>query len=80
MAITGDHLLVVGPPDVVDTVDPVATFQGRSGSLLNIYSKQDGRLVRSFDLDEFPTFDGLSIAKNRLYLTTQDGKVICFGG
>jgi hypothetical protein len=80
MAITEDYLFVVGPPDIVDSQDPLAALEGRRGSWLNVYSKEDGSLANSVRLSESPVFDGLSLAHDRVYLATEDGKVICFGG
>jgi outer membrane protein assembly factor BamB len=80
MALADTHLFAVGPPDVVETQDPIAFFEGRRGSLLNVYSKEDGSLIKSHQLEESPVFDGLSVAGDRLYLVTQDGKLVCFGG
>lgn len=79
MLLSGDLLFTVGLPDVVAPNDPTASFKGRMGSLLNIYSKKDGSLVASYELDSAPAFDGMSAANGRLYLATTDGKVICFG-
>lgn len=79
MAVTDEHLFVVGPPDVVDPQDPTSTFEGRTASLMNVYLKEDGTLIGSRQLEESPAFDGLSVAGACLYLVTQDGKLICFG-
>jgi hypothetical protein len=79
MVLAGDHLFAAGMPDVVDPEDPAGSFEGRSGAQLQIFSTEDGALVDSLDLPSPPAFDGLSAANGRLYLTTQDGKLICFG-
>ena len=77
---TGQLLFTAGLPDVVDPVDPLASFEGRKGALLNVYSAQDGRLLKSSPMATVPAFDGMIAAHNRLYIVTEDGKLICMGG
>ncbi len=79
MVLAGDRLFAAGTPDVLDPADPLAAFEGRSGAMLNVFSAQDGSLLKSHKLSSLPAFDGLSAAGGRLYLATGDGKVICFG-
>jgi hypothetical protein len=80
MALAGGHLFVAGPPDVVPTDDPMAAFEGRKGSELWVFSKTDGRKLAEKKLDSPPVFDGMAAAKGRLYLSLEDGSIICFGG
>jgi len=75
-----DLLFAAGLPDVVDPDDPLASFEGRKGSLLNVYSARDGSLLKSTPLASVPAFDGLIAARGRLYMTTRDGKVLCMAG
>ncbi len=77
MVLADDLLVTVGLPDVVDPDDPLASFEGRMGSLLKVFSTADGSLRSSRKLAVAPAFDGLSAAAGRLYLTTEDGKLIC---
>lgn len=79
MLLAGDYLFAAGPPDRINPEHPIGSFQGQYGTLLNVYSTTDGALVSSQSLAESPVFDGLSAAHGRLYLATEDGKVICFG-
>ena len=80
MVLAADRLFAAGLPDVVDSKDPLASFEGRKGALLQVFSAKDGSLVKSYPLSSPPAFDGLSAAGGRLYLTTRDKKVNCFGG
>ncbi len=77
---TGDLLFAAGQPDVIDPEDPLASFEGRKGALLNLYSAQDGTLLKSTALTSVPAFDGMVAANHRLYMTTQDGKLLCMAG
>jgi len=79
MVLADDRLFAAGTPDVLDPKDPLAAFEGRQGALLQVFSAEDGSLVKSHRLSSLPAFDGLSAAAGRLYLATRDGKVICFG-
>jgi hypothetical protein len=41
-------------------------------------SSADGKKLAEYDLDSPPIFDGMAAAAGRLYMSTVDGKVICF--
>ena len=79
MLVAGAHLYAAGPPDVVPSDDPYAAFEGRKGARLWVVSTEDGRRLAEYPLDRPPVFDGLSAARGRLYLATDDGRVICMG-
>ena len=79
MVLADDLLFVAGPPDVVEPDDPLAAFQGRKGALLQAFSANGGSLRRSYELSSPPAFDGLCAAQGRLFLSTSDGKLLCFG-
>jgi len=79
MLLSDDRLFAAGMPDVLDPKDPLAAFEGRRGALLQVFSTKDGSLMNSYPLSSLPAFDGLSAARDKLYLATADGKVICFG-
>ena len=79
MVLAGDHLFVAGPPDVMDPGDPMAAFEGRSGAVLRAHSTADGRALTEQELDSPPVFDGLIAARGRLYLSLEDGTVLCMG-
>ncbi len=77
MVLAGDHLFTIGLPDVVDPEDPLASFEGRLGAELAVFSAADGSRQATHRLDSPPVFDGLSAAAGRLYLATADGYVVC---
>jgi len=96
MALAGDKLYVVGPPDLVDereawgrSTDPEikakleaqnAALKGAYGGLLWVVSSQGGEKLKELKLDTIPVFDGLIVARGHLYLSTIDGRVMCIGG
>jgi len=78
MVLAKDRLFAAGLPDQVDPKDPLAALEGRRGPFLQVFSTADGRLLNSLQLSSPPAFDGMSAAAGRLYMTTLDGKLICF--
>ncbi|MHC4700607.1 MAG: outer membrane protein assembly factor BamB family protein [Planctomycetota bacterium] len=81
MVAAGEKLFVAGPPDVVPDADPLAAFEGRRGALLWAFSGQDGeKLAEVAKLDALPVYDGLVATDGRLYLSSKNGRVACFGG
>jgi hypothetical protein len=44
------------------------------------FSAEDGRTLSRCRLDAQPVFDGMAAAYGRLYVSTVDGKIACFGG
>ena len=79
MVLSGRHLFVAGPRDIVDTDDPMAAFEGRKGALLNVHSAIDGKVLAEHKLEAPPVFDGLIAANGRLYLSLENGTVVCLG-
>jgi hypothetical protein len=49
------------------------------GGELWVLSAADGKKLHSLKLPAPPVFDGMAAAGGRLYLSTQDGYVRCFG-
>ena len=79
MVLAGDKLFMAGPPDVMPEDDPYASFDGRLGAQLWVVSAADGEKLAEYPLDSLPAFDGLIASAGRLYLATDDGKLLCFG-
>ena len=95
MVLADQTLFIAGPPDVADEVSSLAAYaeagtqqqlarqaaalDGAEGSLLWAVSANDGSKLAEWKLPSLPVFDGLVAAGGRLYLTTMDGKLVCFG-
>ena len=95
MAVAGDTLFIAGPPDFIDErrafYSPdspevqaklrrqAEALAGRHGGQLWVMAKADGKLLGRYALNTIPVFDGLAAAEGRLYLTTVNGRVLCFG-
>jgi len=96
MVLAGDALFVAGPRDVVDEkqmwgrsndpefkkkmADQAAWFRGEHGAVLQVFSKSSGEKLAEHQLDAAPAWDAMVAARGRLYMTTRDGKVLCFQG
>lgn len=78
MVKAGDVLFVAGPPDVVPEDDPLAAFEGRRGGVLRAVSAEDGAVMSEQQLDAPPVFDGVIAAAGRLFVTTEDHRLVCF--
>ncbi|MEZ6135113.1 MAG: LamG-like jellyroll fold domain-containing protein [Pirellulaceae bacterium] len=56
-----------------------AALAGDQGASLIVVNIHTGAIVRQSELDALPTWDGLAGASGKLFLTTLDGRVLCFG-
>ena len=80
MALAGNTLFLAGAPDIVDPQDPLASFDGRKGSVLCAYSATDGRKLSDLNIDALPVWDGMAAAQGKLFLAMKDGSIRCFQG
>jgi hypothetical protein len=71
---------VAGPPDTVDPDDPWAAFEGRVGAVLAAFSAVDGKKLAEYSLESAPVYDGIAATDNRLYISLNNGSLICFSG
>jgi len=80
MIRAGGALLIGGMPATIGRADPHAAYEGRAGGLLWVVSPQNGRRTAEHKLDAPPVWDGLAAANGRLYVSTANGKLLCFAG
>ena len=96
MVRTADALLVAGPPDLLDeasafrkSYDPDvqkqidrqnAAYLGQAGGLLCVLSAADGRELSRHELASPPRFDGMSVARGKVFVVTERGELICLKG
>jgi hypothetical protein len=78
MVVTDKILFVAGPPDVIDSNDPMASFEGRQGARLWAVAKDDGKTLSQMKLESPPVFDGLSAAHGKLFFSLENGVVQCW--
>jgi outer membrane protein assembly factor BamB/SAM-dependent methyltransferase len=77
MVKAGQTLFVAGPPDVLDPKDPYAAFEGRKGAKVVAVSAEDGKTLSEMQIESPPVFDGLIAARGRLFMSLQDGSMVC---
>ena len=77
MVRTGNVLFAAGTPDVCDPKDPTGALEGRKGAVLLAFDPDNGKTLFEYKLDTPPVFDGMSAAGGCLYLSTNDGSVLC---
>jgi hypothetical protein len=96
MLLSGEHIIIAGPEDKVDEdaayrkirdpetkaqlAEQAERFTGINGGVLWIVDRKTGEKVSELKLDTIPVFDGFSAAQERLYMSTVDGRLICFEG
>ncbi len=92
MVVAGEKMFLAGPSemtetkggggslDLVNPADALAAWEGKKGVMLWAVSTKDGKKLAETKLDSLPVWDGMAAIDGRLYLATQDGKVVCFGG
>ena len=80
MVLTEDAILLAGSPDVVEPgMDPYSAAQGKLGGRLLLISRENGKTLVEHDLESPPVWDGMAVAAGLVYMTRQDGTVICMG-
>ena len=75
MILAGDILFLAGPPDHT-SVGPWDRSESQS-SLLLALSASDGDIMAETRISGTPVFDGLAAARGRLYLSLEEGSVVC---
>ena len=89
MVLGADRLAVAGAvdkrakdPDLLafqNDAEARASFAGQKGVLLRIVSAENGKRISETELNAMPVLDGLSAAGGCLYISLQDGTVLCVG-
>jgi hypothetical protein len=74
MAVTGNHVLIAGPNG--GTVFSEPAFRGEEGVALQIFDKRTGAVVQEITLPAIPTFDGLIVALDYVYVSLEDGSIV----
>lgn len=78
LALAGNTLFAAGTPDTLDPADPWAAYEGRRGARLLVLSAAQGKILAEHKLDAPPVLDGMAVAHARLFVSTIDGKILCY--
>ncbi|MEI6714092.1 MAG: PQQ-binding-like beta-propeller repeat protein [Verrucomicrobiota bacterium] len=57
-----------------------AALDGKRGATLLSVSTESGKVGQEIKLSSPPVWDGMSVARGRVFVATEDGKIICYGG
>lgn len=57
----------------------IAPYRGLGPGRLYVLSAADGRTLGELDLDAAPVWDGMAAAAGRLFISLNDGRLICLG-
>jgi hypothetical protein len=79
LVVAGDKVCAAGVRDLVDAKEPWAHLHGERGAKLLIFAKTTGETQAEFDLMSPPVYDGMASAHGGLFISCQDGSVVCFG-
>ena len=96
MMLSDGVIFAAGPQDLVDEetafrsydlaetqktlAEQTAHMQGKRGAVLWAVRADSGEKVGEMPLVACPVFDGMAAAAERLYMTNQDGSIICLEG
>jgi outer membrane protein assembly factor BamB len=75
MAVAGSHVLIAGPKG--NTIFSENAFRGREGVVLQVLDKASGTAVQEIPLAANPTFDGLIAALGKVYVSLENGTLVC---
>ena len=93
MFVTDSTLVVAGPRDLYHEEEVISAgllendeifalqqehMEGKYGSLLKVIDKNQGNELHTMELDQTPTWDGVITAGGRIYMTTTEGRILCF--
>ena len=89
LVLADKSLFLAGPPEPTETRSAnlklkapekaEAAFLGNQGAVLWQVSAADGKTLAEYKLDSSPVFDGMIAARSRIYISLQDGSLVCFG-
>jgi hypothetical protein len=57
-----------------------SALEGQQGGILVAVDAETGETLHTVELETLPSWDGLVGAQGMLFLTTLDGRVLCFSG
>ena len=78
MAGTPSLLFAAGAIDTSAGSDPLAGLEERSEASLLVLSRKQGEKLAEYHLAAAPEFDGLIIARHRVYMSLKDNSLVCW--
>ncbi len=77
MVLSKDTLFLAGPPE--QGLRSVPIYEGKRGAMLMAASAADGKTLAQYALEALPVYDGLVAARGRLFVSLQNGALLCLG-
>jgi hypothetical protein len=75
-----DALFLAGVEDkLAGENDPWKYLDGRAGGHLLVFSKKTGKQLSTIELESAARFDGMSAAYGNLFISCNDGTILCLG-
>ena len=83
MVLSENVLFVAGWQDSVEAYfENSKPFVGKRDEtqkpVMMALSAEDGELLKEFSVNAFPVFDGMIAAENKLFLSLQNGRLVCY--
>lgn len=79
MALADESLFVAGTPVVFPEGDLHKAYEGRMGGVIWAASTTTGEKIAETKLAAAPAWDAMAVADGRLYISLEDGSVVCLG-
>ncbi len=89
LVLADETLLLAGPPEQAEVRTGELTLQngdkaeaaflGRQGAALCLVDAADGKPLAQYELESSPVFDGMIAARGRIFISLEDGSLVCFG-
>lgn len=80
LVLAGDILFVAGTPVAFPAGDLAKAYEGRMGGVLWAAAAATGKKLAEYKLDTPPVWDSLAVANGCLFISLQDGRVVCMSG
>ena len=65
--------------DIWDAKYRLAAKDGAKGGALFFFSLDDGKKIKEVPLEDTPVYDGAAVADGKLFVSTEEGHLYCFG-
>ncbi len=89
LVLADQTLLLAGPPEQAEvrtseltlqnSDKAEAAFQGQQGAALCLVDAANGKSLTQYKLESPPVFDGMVAARGRIFISLDDGSLVCFG-
>ncbi len=81
LLVAGDRVFVACRPGALAGINlyTMAMADGPDNGEVRVYSAADGKELGRINLGARPRFDGMAATEGRLYVSAEDGKVLCLG-